>query len=94
MNLIEKDPLLIAFIGSSRDGFDSINGKKKKTKAYNVLEADPDFKNCNGWSLTVKKRDLRLLRDSNIGVFMVNLTKVCLQAFLIVAFAKSENLVT
>ncbi|XWS45383.1 hypothetical protein CRYUN_Cryun15aG0132000 [Craigia yunnanensis] len=67
--------LLKAFLGSNKDGFDSINGKKKKTKAYNVLEADPDFKNCNGWSLTVKKQDLRLLRDSNIGVFMVNLTK-------------------
>ncbi|XP_022752126.1 vicilin-like seed storage protein At2g18540 [Durio zibethinus] len=68
--------LLKAFLGSNRDGFDSINGKKKKkTKAYNVLEADPDFKNCNGWSLTVDKNDLRLLRDSNIGVFMVNLTK-------------------
>ncbi|XVE87271.1 hypothetical protein DITRI_Ditri18aG0103500 [Diplodiscus trichospermus] len=67
--------LLKAFIGSNVDGFDSINGKKKKTKAYNVLEADPDFKNCNGWSLTVDKHDFRLLRDSNIGVFMVNLTK-------------------
>ncbi|XVF17858.1 hypothetical protein REPUB_Repub10bG0161200 [Reevesia pubescens] len=67
--------LLKAFLGSDREGFGSINGKKKKTKAYNVLEADPDFKNCNGWSLTVDKHDLRLLRDSNIGVFMVNLTK-------------------
>ncbi|XP_021301198.1 vicilin-like seed storage protein At2g18540 [Herrania umbratica] len=67
--------LLKAFPWRNRDGFDSINGKKKRTKAYNVLEADPDFKNCNGWSLTVDRHDLRLLRDSNIGVFMVNLTK-------------------
>lgn len=71
--------LLKAFLGSNRDGFDSINGKKKKkkTKAYNVLEADPDFENCNGWSVTVGKHDLSLLEDSNFGVFMVNLTKVC-----------------
>ncbi|XP_017969293.1 PREDICTED: LOW QUALITY PROTEIN: vicilin-like seed storage protein At2g18540 [Theobroma cacao] len=67
--------LLKAFLGRNRDGFDSINGKKKRTKAYNVLEADPDFKNCNGWSLTVDRHDLRLLKDSNVGVFMVNLTK-------------------
>ncbi|XWS42026.1 hypothetical protein CRYUN_Cryun17cG0133400 [Craigia yunnanensis] len=67
--------LFKAFLGSNRDGFDSINGKKKKTKAYNVHEADTDFKNCNGWSPTVNKQDLRLLRDSNIGVSMVTLTK-------------------
>ncbi|XVF15722.1 hypothetical protein REPUB_Repub09cG0180100 [Reevesia pubescens] len=71
--------LLKAFLGSDRNGFDSINGKKKK-KAYNVLEADPDFKNCNGWSLTVDRNDLRLLRDSQIGVFMVNLTKGSMMA--------------
>ncbi|XVE82660.1 hypothetical protein DITRI_Ditri16bG0023900 [Diplodiscus trichospermus] len=73
--------LLKAFLGSNMDGFDSINGKKKKkTKAYNVLEADPDFQNCNGWSLTVNQNDLKLLSDSNIGVFMVNLTKGSMMA--------------
>ena len=63
---------------------------RRKTKAYNIHEADPDFKNCNAWSLTVNKHDLRLLRDSNIGVFM-NLTKVGFTALVIVAFGKSEN---
>lgn len=71
--------LLKAFLGVNRNGFfDSINGKKtkKKLKAYNVLEADPDFENCNGWSLTVDSKDLHILKHSNIGLFMVNLTKV------------------
>ncbi|XP_041008700.1 vicilin-like seed storage protein At2g18540 isoform X2 [Juglans microcarpa x Juglans regia] len=49
--------------------------KKKKTRAYNILDADPDFENCNGWSLTVTRRNANLLKGSNIGLFMVNLTK-------------------
>ncbi|XVF59588.1 hypothetical protein PTKIN_Ptkin07bG0287900 [Pterospermum kingtungense] len=73
--------LLKAFLGSNGDGFDSFNGnKKKKTKAYNVLEADPDFENCNGWSITVDKHNLPSLKDSNFGVFMVNLTKGSMMA--------------
>ncbi|CAK7339539.1 unnamed protein product [Dovyalis caffra] len=49
--------------------------KTKETKTFNILDADPDFENCNGWSLTVDKHRLRSLRHSNIGIFMVNLTK-------------------
>ncbi|MBA0715723.1 hypothetical protein Golax_014609 [Gossypium laxum] len=75
--------LLKAFLGDNRDGFfHSINGKKtkKKMRAYNVLEANPDFENCNGWSLTVDRKDLHILKHSNIGLFMVNLTKGSMMA--------------
>ncbi|KAL4353291.1 hypothetical protein GQ457_06G040230 [Hibiscus cannabinus] len=74
--------VLKAFQGSNRGGFfGSINGRnKKKMKAYNVLEADPDFENCNGWSVTVDKKDLHFLKHSNIGIFMVNLTKGSMMA--------------
>ncbi|TYI56426.1 hypothetical protein E1A91_D11G209200v1 [Gossypium mustelinum] len=75
--------LLKAFLGGNRDGFfHSINGKKtkKKMRAYNVLEADLDFENCNGWSLTVDRKDLHILKHSNIGLFMVNLTKGSMMA--------------
>lgn len=54
----------------------AINSKKKKNRAYNILDADADFKNCNGWSLSVDRKAFPLLRGSNIGVFYVNLTKV------------------
>ncbi|XP_010531167.1 PREDICTED: vicilin-like seed storage protein At2g18540 [Tarenaya hassleriana] len=56
---------------------DMTNKKKKKTKkrTYNVFEADPDFENCNGRSITVNKKDLHALKGSSVGVFMVNLTK-------------------
>lgn len=54
----------------------AFNKKKKKTRAFNILDADPDFENCNGRSLTVTKRNFHLLKGSNMGLFMVNLTKV------------------
>ncbi|KAE8695343.1 zinc finger protein JACKDAW-like isoform X1 [Hibiscus syriacus] len=69
--------LLKAFLGSNRGGF---VGKHKKKKPYNVLEADPDFENCNGWSVTVDKKDMHLLKHSNVGIFMVNLTKGSMMA--------------
>ncbi|KAG5241269.1 globulin-1 allele [Salix suchowensis] len=49
--------------------------KTKGTKTFNILDAEPDFENCNGWSLTVDRNSLKSLSDSNIGIFMVNLTK-------------------
>lgn len=53
-----------------------VDKNKKKMKTFNMFDADKDFENCNGWSLTVTKKDLRLLKQPDIGVFMVNLTKV------------------
>ncbi|KAG7993971.1 hypothetical protein I3843_01G031500 [Carya illinoinensis] len=64
---------LKVFLGGKAGGM-TFN-KKKKTRAYNILDADPDFENCNGWSLTVTGRNANLLKGSNIGLFMVNLTK-------------------
>lgn len=50
--------------------------KKQKTRTYNVFDTKPDFENCNGWSLTVTRRQWELLEGTNIGLFMVNLTTV------------------
>ncbi|KAM6591612.1 hypothetical protein CsatA_014217 [Cannabis sativa] len=71
---------LKAFIGGKEETMMiSMNKKKKKqqeTKAFNILEAKPDFENCNGRSLTVtRKKAGHLLKGTNIGLFMVNLTK-------------------
>lgn len=57
-------------------GTENKKKKKKNAKAYNLFEARPDFENCNGWSLTVTKKESHLLKRSNFGIFMVNLTKV------------------
>ncbi|KAL3725835.1 hypothetical protein ACJRO7_030811 [Eucalyptus globulus] len=53
----------------------SSSNKKTKTKTFNVFHTDHDFENCNGWSLMVTGKDMHALKHSNIGVFMVNLTK-------------------
>ncbi|KAF9620272.1 hypothetical protein IFM89_011007 [Coptis chinensis] len=56
-------------------GTQTFNSKKPKTKTFNIMESKPDFENCNGWSKTVSRKDLLALKGSNIGVFMVNLTR-------------------
>ncbi|XP_062076124.1 vicilin-like seed storage protein At2g18540 [Humulus lupulus] len=66
---------LKAFLGG-REEMISLNKKKQTTNAFNIIEAEPDFENCNGRSLTVtRKRAGNLLKGTNIGLFMVNLTK-------------------
>ena len=70
---------LKTFIGTSYDRI-ALNKKKHKkkdkSKTFNIFDEEPDFKNCNGWSTTVNERTSSLLTGSNIGLFMVNLTKV------------------
>lgn len=67
-----------AFFGKRFLNMFEENKKKKKVKSggYNILTGSRDVQNCNGWSLTVTSEQLRSLRGSNIGIFMVNLTKV------------------
>lgn len=48
--------------------------KKSKDKTFNFYSGEPDVKNCHGWSKTMTNEDLQNLRESNIGMFMVNLT--------------------
>lgn len=66
--------LLKAFIGGA-SGME-FNKKKKRKGIYNVYEVDPDFENCNGWSLTVTKKNSHQLKGSNVGFLVVNLTAV------------------
>uniref|UniRef100_A0A5B6YM59 Putative vicilin-like antimicrobial peptides 2-2 n=1 Tax=Davidia involucrata TaxID=16924 RepID=A0A5B6YM59_DAVIN len=67
--------LMKRILGSKGYSMFDVNNKKKKTKTFNMFSGKPDFENCNGWSLTVTKKDLNALKGSNIGLFMVNLTK-------------------
>ncbi|KAI3966245.1 hypothetical protein MKW92_018566 [Papaver armeniacum] len=61
---------------SSSSGDDYSNGKKKKkTKTANLFKRKPDFSNCNGWSIALTNKDVSALKDSDMGIFMVNLTK-------------------
>ncbi|GKA36785.1 vicilin-like seed storage protein [Tanacetum coccineum] len=73
--------IVIAFMGRMKNGMINCmidvnkKDKKKKDKAYNILDAKHDVENCNGWSLVVTSKQLDALKDSDFGIFMVNLTK-------------------
>ena len=70
--------LLKAFLGFEGQEENAVNKKKgAKGEVYNVFDEKPDFENCNGWSLTVNPKKVEhALGETNIGIFMVNLTKV------------------
>lgn len=89
---------LKAFIGSQGHSIYDLENKKKAAKTFNIRDADPDFENCNGRALTVTTKDMKVLKGSNIGIFMVNLTKVCQKpadlAFFIIFLEKLGRLLT
>lgn len=68
-----REGIIQALVG----GGSSHSLDNKKGKTFNILKAKPDFKNCNGWSLAVTSKDFHALKGSDVGAFMVNLTKVC-----------------
>ncbi|KAF2611161.1 hypothetical protein F2Q70_00012982 [Brassica cretica] len=49
--------------------------KTKKAKTFNVFESEPDFQSPNGRSITINRKDLKVLQGSMVGVSMVNLTQ-------------------
>ncbi|CAD5196113.1 unnamed protein product [Musa acuminata subsp. malaccensis] len=85
---VEKPPAIIPFPHTSKTvSFGALRGirsltaeeekltNKKKTKAFNFFEAKPDVENCNGWSTALSHKDLKALKGSNFGAFMVNLSR-------------------
>ncbi|XP_057770993.1 vicilin-like seed storage protein At2g18540 [Salvia miltiorrhiza] len=70
--------LLGSLLGStSRNIFElsKKKGKKSSSKLFNLFKEDKDFENSNGWSTTVTGKKLSALKGTNIGIFMVNLTR-------------------
>lgn len=89
---VEKPPAIIPFPHTSKTvSFGALRGirsltaeeekltNKKKTKAFNFFEAKPDVENCNGWSTALSHKDLKALKGSNFGAFMVNLSRVSMR---------------
>ncbi|KAK4346814.1 hypothetical protein RND71_033153 [Anisodus tanguticus] len=60
--------------------FDNKGNKNKNTKLFNVFQEKPDFQNCNGWSTVINMKKLPALKGSNIGIYVVNLTKGSMMA--------------
>lgn len=73
-----REEIFEALIGRRHPPIRIANGKKKKgkTKTLNLVDRKPDVENCNGRSVAVTSKDFKPLKGSNIGVFMVNLTRV------------------
>ncbi|PKU64877.1 Vicilin-like antimicrobial peptides 2-2 [Dendrobium catenatum] len=46
----------------------------KAPDAYNIYDRDPDFRNDYGWSIEVNEHDYLPLKQSDISVFLVNLS--------------------
>ncbi|KAL8099225.1 hypothetical protein AgCh_031768 [Apium graveolens] len=63
------------FLGRNMYSLFEVNKKKKLSDVYNFFTGDRDVENCNGWSTAVSSKQSQSLRGSNIGLFMVNLTK-------------------
>jgi hypothetical protein len=55
----------------------------KAPDPYNLYDRDPGFRNNYGWSTALDEHDYEPLKDSDIGVYIVNLTAVC---FIIILF--------
>lgn len=72
----EKRNILQELEASFLKNFLGIGSNSKKLKTYNIFDHDPDFKNPNGWSTAVTKKQLKSLKRTNIGFLMVNLNMV------------------
>ncbi|KAF8101573.1 hypothetical protein N665_0204s0067 [Sinapis alba] len=49
--------------------------KTKNAKTFNVFESEPDFQSPNGRTITINRKDLKVLSGSMVGVSMVDLTQ-------------------
>lgn len=57
--------------------YDIVGANKNSEKMFNIWKEDKDIQNGNGWSTMVTRKKLPVIKgNSNIGLFMVNLTKV------------------
>lgn len=65
--------LLLSFFGDENK-----KERERKTRkgpdSYNIYDRKPDFKNDYGWSIALDESDYHPLGDSDIGVYLVNLT--------------------
>lgn len=60
--------------GKTKDDPDAYKGKGKSHDAYNIFKRSADFKNDYGWSKALDESDYSPLKDSGVGVYLVNLS--------------------
>ncbi|KAJ1415290.1 RmlC-like cupin domain superfamily [Sesbania bispinosa] len=69
----EKQNTVWELEASFLKNFLGIQSNSKRVMKYNIFDHDPDFKNRNGWTLTVTQKQLKSLKHHHIGFLMVNL---------------------
>lgn len=85
-NTWQLQPRLLKFFAGSADLVDNKKKKQKKekkekkekekkAKTFNVFESEPDFESPYGRTITINRKDLKVLKGSMVGVSMVNLTQ-------------------
>ncbi|XP_042509366.1 vicilin-like seed storage protein At2g18540 [Macadamia integrifolia] len=72
--------IIEALIGPEPQELDNDKKMPKQAKTFNIFTEKPDYENCNGWSLEVNPKKTKALKGSNVGVYMVNLTKGSMMA--------------
>lgn len=55
-------------------------GKGKSPEPYNLYNRKPDFRNNYGWSMELDESDYAPLKDSGVGLYLVNLTAGAMMA--------------
>ena len=72
--------LLGSILGFNNNGGHRRNENKKRggpvrgPDSYNLYDRAPSFKNPFGWTISLDEHDYHPLKDSDIGVYLVNLT--------------------
>ncbi|KAG7618665.1 Vicilin-like seed storage protein [Arabidopsis thaliana] len=79
-NTWQLQPRLLKLFAGSADLVDNKKKKEKKekvkkAKTFNVFESEPDFESPYGRTITINRKDLKVLKGSMVGVSMVNLTQ-------------------
>lgn len=62
------------FLGRGSDCGEAAEENKGGGEVYNIYDREPDFKNKFGWTVELNEHDYPPLKESDISVFLVNLT--------------------
>ncbi|EOA19107.1 hypothetical protein CARUB_v10007775mg [Capsella rubella] len=73
----QLQPRLLKFFAGTVNSMENKKKKEKvkKAKTFNVFESEPDFESPYGRTITINRKDLKVLKGSMVGVSMVNLTQ-------------------
>lgn len=75
--------LMTYIFGSENEEREDKRGSSDEPDPFNIYDRNPDFKNDYGWSIALDKSDYSPLDDSDLGIFLVNLSAVYASTLLV-----------